>query len=642
MKELIIDAKEHFSTGYPCISNSVPFNVEGRDLIELRGSMTFGYDCQIHQVYEAPVRFCDGLMSANSIGAFSFFGKNLSAKFIDKIGRFCSIGENVTIGFHNNSTSMLATSPLFYFPESQFQDFHDWKNNDNFVNQNRYQYEKNVTKFKEKITIGNDVFIGANVCILNGVTIGHGAVIATGAVVNNNIPPYTIVAGVPAKTVKQRFSNSVIEELLSIEWWNYSITLLKDIDMSNPEKFIPVLRNRILSATPVIYDTVTLDAENNNFIFNIYELVDPIVKKAIKNNKFNYIDQKTVLFRNELDNSSQETLFRGVGQNTGNQVFTSSIKKLFQPQVQGYHNFIKCTNIDTQTVITTDLIWINQNSNFDYLHEQMETLKETKFVAMSVGLQAPEIGDSFSLNKSTLNVLKEMESRSVLGVRGEYTASVLEKHGIRNYRIIGCPSLYYWNTPDFNLLKSPTVPSKLLSNFRTFYGELSVKEKHFLSFCADQKATFVEQTSHYLEPNHTKDMNYFNYVSKWLENNTLLKFTTEEWLEAIRGYDFSIGGRFHGNVIALWENIPSLFLTVDSRTKEMVDFFKLPSLPMNEFDRTKPLEYYYNLADYSEFNKIYKSRYLNFLDFCKINNLSIPFQEQGALSDKLTNSLVFY
>ena len=70
--------------------------------------------------------------------------------------------------------------------------------------------------------IGNDVWIGYEAVILSGVTIGDGAIVGTRAVVTKDVPPYTIVGGVPAKPIRKRFSDDVISGLLKLQWWNWS------------------------------------------------------------------------------------------------------------------------------------------------------------------------------------------------------------------------------------------------------------------------------------------------------------------------------------------------------------------------------------------------------------------------------------
>jgi acetyltransferase-like isoleucine patch superfamily enzyme len=80
--------------------------------------------------------------------------------------------------------------------------------------------KKNKIAESRQTMIGNDVFVGANVTVLDGVKIGDGAVIGAGAVVVNDIPPYAVAVGVPAKVVKYRFDEKTIEALLEKQWWN--------------------------------------------------------------------------------------------------------------------------------------------------------------------------------------------------------------------------------------------------------------------------------------------------------------------------------------------------------------------------------------------------------------------------------------
>ena len=79
---------------------------------------------------------------------------------------------------------------------------------------------------KGDIIIGNDVWIGYNAIILSGVTIGDGAIIATGAVVTKDVPAYTIVGGIPAKKIKKRFSDEIIQRLQKMKWWDWPEELI--------------------------------------------------------------------------------------------------------------------------------------------------------------------------------------------------------------------------------------------------------------------------------------------------------------------------------------------------------------------------------------------------------------------------------
>lgn len=72
-----------------------------------------------------------------------------------------------------------------------------------------------------RCTIGNDVWIGHNVTVLAGLTVGNGAVLAAGAVVTKDVAPYTIVAGVPARPVRRRFSEDIARRIERLAWWDW-------------------------------------------------------------------------------------------------------------------------------------------------------------------------------------------------------------------------------------------------------------------------------------------------------------------------------------------------------------------------------------------------------------------------------------
>ncbi len=127
-----------------------------------------------------------------------------------KIGKFCSIacGAKFLFNAANHRMGSLSTYPFPIF-------FEEWG-----LDTDTTSIAK-AWDNKGDIVVGNDVWIGYEAVILAGVTIGNGAIVAARAVVAEDVPPYTIVGGVPAKPIRKRFSDGVAEELEHLRWWDW-------------------------------------------------------------------------------------------------------------------------------------------------------------------------------------------------------------------------------------------------------------------------------------------------------------------------------------------------------------------------------------------------------------------------------------
>nr|WP_295255861.1 CatB-related O-acetyltransferase [uncultured Blautia sp.] len=115
------------------------------------------------------------------------------------IGKYCSIGQNVSLGPGEHYVNHLSTFPI----------------------SNLVLGKKDLTEFKASLPamIGNDVWIGNNAVILQGIKVGDGAIVAAGAVVTKDVEPYSIVGGVPARVIKKRFDEVTIQKLMDLAWW---------------------------------------------------------------------------------------------------------------------------------------------------------------------------------------------------------------------------------------------------------------------------------------------------------------------------------------------------------------------------------------------------------------------------------------
>ncbi len=174
---------------------------------------------------EVPCRICEGSRLSNVVmGRHSYCGIRCFIRD-SKIGKFCSIGNEVMIGMHLHPTQLVSTYPGFY---------HNYKYTINFHRNDDIQ----VTP--ADIKIGNDVWIGNRALIFGGITIGDGAIIGAGAVVTKDVEPYDIVAGVPAQMIRKRFPKHIVDRLLAIRWWDYDDEIIKRYSelFGHPETFI--------------------------------------------------------------------------------------------------------------------------------------------------------------------------------------------------------------------------------------------------------------------------------------------------------------------------------------------------------------------------------------------------------------------
>lgn len=155
------------------------------------------------------------------IGRFTYTGHNTTIKKSD-IGSFTSISWNVSIGGANHTDDFVTTSPLWRF-ENMI------KKNENPTDNE--QLQKRISELPHCL-IGNDVLISTNAIILRNVKVGNGAIIGAGAVVTKDIPPYTIVIGVPARTIRMRFNDQIISALEEIQWWDWPVDVIcKNVDL---------------------------------------------------------------------------------------------------------------------------------------------------------------------------------------------------------------------------------------------------------------------------------------------------------------------------------------------------------------------------------------------------------------------------
>lgn len=169
-----------------------------------------------------------------SMGSFSYTRSKLTRDTV--IGRYSSLANGIRYfgvqhPYERFTSSSLTTDPTFIIFTDCVRE----------TGQEPFPVKK-VRKIS-RVTIGNDVWIGSHVALKPGITIEDGAIVATGAVVTKDIPAYAIAGGVPAKVIKYRFPEKIVEELTKLKWWEYKFTDFKNVTADMPvEAFIEEIR----------------------------------------------------------------------------------------------------------------------------------------------------------------------------------------------------------------------------------------------------------------------------------------------------------------------------------------------------------------------------------------------------------------
>lgn len=166
-------------------------------------------DCKLGRYVSLAERV---LLRDTVVGDFSYFERQAEAIYTD-IGKFCSIAANVRINALEHPLERVTTHKVSYRPNEYFR-YHG------------IDREFRERRRQKRVKIGHDVWIGHGAVVMPGVTIGTGAVIGANAVVTRDVAPYTIVTGVPARPLRQRFERATVERLLALAWWDWPLETL--------------------------------------------------------------------------------------------------------------------------------------------------------------------------------------------------------------------------------------------------------------------------------------------------------------------------------------------------------------------------------------------------------------------------------
>jgi hypothetical protein len=289
------------------------------------------------------------------------------------------------------------------------------------------------------------------------------------------------------------------------------------------------------------------------------------------------------------------------------------------------------------------------NPTMDWLCA-LEILQKLRIpvIAFGVGAQAPSHGP-LKLSDQSKKIWRAIADRcETLGVRGEYTADVLWNIGVKNVRVIGCPTLFRSRNPDLRITLPPLETIKrvgytLRREVDKDYAPditryLKVQRETLLELAATHDVTVMAQgeieekkmvmgTPEQREEavTHLTKLGWFTGADDPLlalyRKALFYSDVVAEYDAVARKQQLVLGYRLHGNLISLANGVPSIYFTYDSRTAEFVQTFNIPAY--NVFsDKKFELEAYWNQALFERFNRAYYRGYREMRAFLEENGIA--------------------
>lgn len=189
------------------------------------------------------------------MGAFSYSGSQLLPN--TQVGRYCSIGQSVGFIQSTHPAEWVTTSSITYAPRAHQGFMH-------YLTQDREGSDwirRDYADLTGPVIIGHDVWIGTGALFTKGLTVGNGAIIAAAAVVTKDVPPYAIVGGNPARVIRMRFPDDIVERLLAIGWWRFPPDVIQPLDVTDVRGFIARFEEKVGDAEPPALPAPPLRAE---------------------------------------------------------------------------------------------------------------------------------------------------------------------------------------------------------------------------------------------------------------------------------------------------------------------------------------------------------------------------------------------
>lgn len=338
--------------------------------------------------------------------------------------------------------------------------------------------------------------------------------------------------------------------------------------------------------------------------------------------------------------------FQATGRNTGNLLIGHGLfTQLQYEKLESYRYAMTPEyaeeNFDQVVIAAANFLY--PGFDFTPVSTFLDKIKLPVFM-VGLGAQLPSSQSELAnIPAGTWRLVQIASERShSIGVRGEFTAEQLRKHGISNVQVMGCPSLYAGLKPEIRIRRPAALEMVTVNGSRNVVAHSHDKEaatnveQQLFRLAVSNKFPYVlqnEQPEMQISSGEDPDTHepalkslarFFNIdvrtLVEFYQQRGRVFFSVHEWFDWIKDYDFSIGTRFHGNIAALLNGVPAVILTHDSRTRELCDYAAIPSVDvssMHEID----VQTLYEQADFTRFESNYMKIYRDYIDFMDTNDI---------------------
>lgn len=356
--------------------------------------------------------------------------------------------------------------------------------------------------------------------------------------------------------------------------------------------------------------------------------------------------------------------FKKYGGNTGNFLFNYALEKYLTNdlcsvtysniQIFKYSNIIENinyinSNFDMILFSSANILNLGNKKQLESFTELINKIKiPTYFIG--IGIQAINNEELEELKKAPFikDFIKSVyNTGGHFACRGQITGEFIENLGFDNFEITGCPSMFI-KDKNFKIEKQDLNEKnlKLLLN-ATEILKNPIINKLFIEY---PDSIFIDQDRFYkilydknklinkIRYSNTSIIKRFNQITLDLLKNNRIKLFSDipVWFNYLQdnNFNFSFGGRIHGSIIAILNNIPACVYIKDLRIKELVDFYHIPYI--NKIDETFNIIDLYNKIDYSDFNKSYAQNFENYQNFFKKHDIPCILGENSKFDEKIS------